>query len=72
MNFKPIIKPLISRKSSLEHPVTAKWRAIFHCENVCLPPKISYENAHAQKQCISLNWIGRIKYCDKVCSVYSN
>ena len=58
----------LSRKSPLEHPVTAQWRAIFHCKNVCLPHKICYENGHAQKQCIFPNRNGGSKYRGKVYS----
>ena len=39
----------LSGKSPLEHPVTVWWQAIFHCEDVGLPPKISFENVHAQE-----------------------
>ena len=56
----------LSRKSPLEHSVTAQWRAIFHCENVCLPPKISCDNAHPQKQCIWPNRNGGMKYRGKM------
>ena len=56
----------LSRKSPLHHAVTAQWRSIFLCENVCLSPKISCENVHAQKQFILSNWNGGMKDRGKV------